>query len=72
MSEVSIANATAGASEEVWMPIPGLENWYSVSSIGRVRREPRKVNCVGCNVTCERSGRYIQRNLFASWRQSTE
>ena len=25
--------------EEVWLPIPGYEGWYSVSNIGRVRRD---------------------------------
>lgn len=28
-------------SAEVWLPIPGFEGWYSISSLGRVRSEQR-------------------------------
>jgi len=29
--------------DERWLPIPGWEGWYSVSSLGRVRSEQRKI-----------------------------
>jgi hypothetical protein len=37
-----------GSDAEVWVPIPGLEGWYSVSSLGRVRSEK--------NPACRRGG----------------
>ncbi len=30
-------------TDEIWRPIPGWENFYSVSDRGRVRSEPRNV-----------------------------
>ena len=30
-------------TDEYWLPIPGWEGWYSVSSLGRVRSEHRKI-----------------------------
>lgn len=29
--------------DERWLPIPGWEGWYSISSLGRARSEHRKI-----------------------------
>lgn len=34
---------TATSDAESWLPIPGWENFYAVSSLGRVRSEERTV-----------------------------
>ena len=30
--------------EEIWKPIPGWENYYSVSNLGRIKSEERIIN----------------------------
>jgi len=30
-------------TDEYWLPVPGWEGWYSISSLGRVRSEERKI-----------------------------
>ena len=38
-------------TEEDWRPIPGWRGWYSISSLGRVRSEERKiVRCDGVTI----------------------
>lgn len=33
---------------ETWKPVPGFEEWYSVSTIGRIRRDKKTANsCAG-------------------------
>lgn len=33
--------------KEIWKPIPGYENEYSISNLGRVRSEARAIKCSG-------------------------
>ena len=45
MSDRSIPDSVSEASaSEAWVPIPGMEVWYSVSTLGRVRSEKRPHN----------------------------
>lgn len=31
-------------NEEIWKPVPGYEGYYSVSNLGRIRREEKKID----------------------------
>ncbi len=45
------ATKTQTRSDEAWRPVLGYEDWYSVSNLGRVRREAASSSTVGGNNT---------------------
>jgi hypothetical protein len=47
MSDLTIQNMAAETTAEEWRPIPGADGFYSASSFGRIRSEPKNPEKVG-------------------------
>lgn len=64
--DITIPKNQSQETEEIWKPIPGYEGYYSVSNLGRVRRDIRRGRRVNHVLRFSYAGKYQAVDLWVN------